>query len=351
MCSHAQFQLRLFGGERFADIIGTISLGAEMKTALQQQNEEEPGPSAAGGKKPDLTPEEKAAKAKEDAASSAERAKIREERVAKLSATLVRKLALFSEQATSETDDTLRRTVRQIWEIEAGELKDESYGVELLQTVGATYIAKARHYLASSSTPFGMGGWLHSARASAHVLSETMGTLRAAYDVKAVFDELAAAEKEGSTVSEERKKELEEQAATKGLRALFRGSKLEVESVIREVCDRVLSEPGLSREGMRKRAVAMGRSVQHSCKEPQLIAIIADILGQVYSAVEKDPSAPDPLNLESGYVKVDGKRPTSPQKSPPSPSRASSKPDPDTKVPYEARKAKPAGPPPPPPRS
>jgi hypothetical protein len=51
------------------------------------------------------------------------------------------------------------------------ELKSESYGVELLQCVGSVYQAKARHFSSSNSTPFGMGGWLHGIKSTAHVFS------------------------------------------------------------------------------------------------------------------------------------------------------------------------------------
>lgn len=82
-----------------------------------------------------------------------------------------------------------------------------------------------------------------------------MSTFRAALDLKGVFDELAKAEEEG--ITEERKRELEDQAAEKGLRALFKSTKLEVESVIREVCDRVLYDSALTKQTQRLRADAL----------------------------------------------------------------------------------------------
>jgi len=54
------------------------------------------------------------------------------------------------------------------------------------------------------------------------------------------------------------------------------GAKLEVESVVREVCDRLLSEKAAIPE-LRKRAVALG------------------ILGECFSAVVKDESCNPPL--------------------------------------------------------
>jgi hypothetical protein len=48
-----------------------------------------------------------------------------------------------------------------------------------------------------------------------------VSTLRAAIELKSVFDQIAAAEKAGNLTPEEKKK-LEEQAAEKGLQALFK---------------------------------------------------------------------------------------------------------------------------------
>ena len=48
-----------------------------------------------------------------------------------------------------------------------------------------------------------------------------MSTLRSAIELKAVFDQIQQAEQSG-TLSPEEKKRLEEQAAEKGLQALFK---------------------------------------------------------------------------------------------------------------------------------
>jgi hypothetical protein len=83
-----------------------------------------------------------------------------------------------------------------------------------------------------------------------------VSTLRSALELKAVFEKLQAAEQSG--VSPEELRKLEEQAAEQGLRTLWKGAKLEVESVIRETCDNVLSDPNVSREKRDLRAAALG---------------------------------------------------------------------------------------------
>jgi len=228
----------LFGGERFHDIIGIISIGKDMKEALQEDTEELEKQAEGGGSgteasnaeknedgtlkktdgKPTLTPEQKAAKEEKEKKASEERAKAREERVSKLAEKLIRKLSIFTESVRNAGDERLEAEVaasfKEITRIEAEELKNESYGVELLHSVGFSYSSKAAHYLASTGMLWGIGGAFHSVASSYHVAKETISTVRAALELKTVFEELAKAEETG--ITEERKKQLEEAAAEKG---------------------------------------------------------------------------------------------------------------------------------------
>lgn len=295
----------LFGGERFADIIGTISIGKDMKEALQQDSDDlerqANGDSSEVGKqangkdaKPTLTPEQKAAKEEKERKQTAEREKQRQERVEKLVEKLIRKLSIYTESVRNANDPVLEKEVeksfREITRLEAEELKAESYGVELLNAVGFVYSAKSKHYLASTGFLGSFGGVFHSAANSYHVVKETVSTVRAALELKTVFEELAKAEESGITV--ERKRELEERAAEKGMRALFKGAKLEVESVIREVSENVLYDAHIGKETQRLRAQALG------------------IVGEIYMAVTKSadaatgPDAPTYPPAEEEYVKI-----------------------------------------------
>ncbi|KAG2113481.1 DnaJ-domain-containing protein [Suillus discolor] len=279
----------MFGGERFAPIIGQISLAKDMKAALQEveENEDEDNKDVkrdAKGKEI-LSEEEKARKEEKEKKLAAEKAAARAERVQKLVENLGRKLSIFTESATSPYDPDVTNSWRTICQLEAEDLKKESYGVELLQAIGFVYVSKAKHYLATNQTFLGVGGWFHNVQGKYHVFSETVSTLRSAIELKSVFDQIAAAEKAGNLTPEEKKK-LEEQAAEKGIQALFKGTKLEIESVLRETCDRVLEDPTISRSKAQMRAVAM------------------QILGESYVATRKDVDGhPD----ESEYVRIDTK--------------------------------------------
>ncbi|SOV09022.1 related to DnaJ-like protein [Ustilago sp. UG-2017a] len=297
----------LFGGERFADIIGTIFIGKEMKDALQQDSDDlerqANGDSTAGGQgadgsaatKPTLTAEQKAAKEEKERKQAAEREKQRQERVSKLVEKLICKLSIYTEAARNADDPVpdkeVEKSFREITRLEAEELKHESYGVELLNAVGFVYSAKSKHYLASTGFLGSFGGVFHSAASSIHVVRETVSTVRAALELKKVFEELAKAEESGITV--ERKRELEEQAAEKGMRALFKGAKLEVESVIREVSEAVLYDGSVGKETQRLRAQALG------------------IVGEIYMSIKKgneDGVTNEDANAaQDDYVKVDTK--------------------------------------------
>ncbi|KAI3625896.1 hypothetical protein CBS9595_001257 [Malassezia furfur] len=248
-----------------------------MKEALQKDSgelEKEANGKDTDAKNDTLTPEQKAAKEAEEERKEKEKEKEREERVSALVEKFTRKLSIYTESVATASDETqadeARAGFREIVRLEAEELKAESFGVELLHAVGFVYAAKSRHYLAANGLFGTLGGMFHAASSSFHTVRETVSTVRAALELKSVFEELEKAEEQG--ITEERKRQLEEQAAEKGMRALFKGAKLEVESVIREVSDRTLYDAAVSKQTQRLRAEALG------------------IVGEVYSQVKPDPT-------------------------------------------------------------
>lgn len=144
----------LFGGARFNDLIGTISIGKDMKEALQQDEDElerqaeqgdgqagaadgqaggteANGTSSSSATKPALSPEQKAAKEEKERVRNEERAKQREERVRGLTDKLIRKLSVYTESVRAmgdgeeELKDEVKRSFREISRLEAEELKTE----------------------------------------------------------------------------------------------------------------------------------------------------------------------------------------------------------------------------------
>lgn len=197
-----EFFRQSFGGERFVDIIGEISIGRDMREALETAEEE--------GNDQNLTPEQKAEREAQKEKTEQERAETRAKRVETLAAKLINKLSLYTE--LPDTSPSSVAAFTNIIQIEAEDLKHENYGVELLHAIGGTYTMKANQYL-GKGVAFGLGGMFHSVREKGYIFSETVGTLRTALDLQSSFSELQKAEEKGLT--EEERQKLEEEAAQK----------------------------------------------------------------------------------------------------------------------------------------
>ncbi|KAI9300004.1 X-domain of DnaJ-containing-domain-containing protein [Cunninghamella echinulata] len=200
-----EFFKQSFGGDKFVDIIGEISIGKDMRDALETAESEE------GEDESQLTPEEKAQKEAQKEKAEQERLETRNKRVDVLAEKLINKLSLYTE-LPDNTLETSIQAFQSIIQIEAEELKTENYGVELLHAIGYTYVTKANQYL-GKNIAFGLGGMFHSVREKGYIFSETVGTLRTALDLQNSFSELQKAEEKGLT--EEEKQKLEEEAAAK----------------------------------------------------------------------------------------------------------------------------------------
>lgn len=137
-----------------------------------------------------------------------ERDEIRRQRVDKLVSNLIQKLSFY----VDSTDEKKAEQFRNMIELEAEDLKAESYGVELLHAIGFTYSLKAKQYLGGEQI-FGLPRFGHILREKGHVFSETISTLRSAIDLQNSFKELQKAEQEGLEGDE--KSKLEEATASK----------------------------------------------------------------------------------------------------------------------------------------
>ena len=162
----------MFGGERFRDLVGEISIGTmalasqwwqiscaeadyftfvgkDMKDAMEAEQEEAEENAAAGPRpvdakgKPIFTPEEIQKKQQKQKALADKKTETRKARVEKLSENLINKVSIFAEGAKSEHDRAVVTSFKEICRLEAAELVKESYGWELLQAIGRTYISKS----------------------------------------------------------------------------------------------------------------------------------------------------------------------------------------------------------------
>ncbi len=148
------------------------------------------------------------------------------------------------------------------------------FNVSSSDSLRYTYIAKAEYYLSKLDAEeghvfkrvWGFGSkFSASMKEKAHIVSETVGTFKTALDLQSSFVKLQEMDKkkgeEGERVlteaEQQQRQKLEYEAATKGLEALWRGSKLEVESVLREVCDKTLDDSSVSKQIQRRRCISL----------------------------------------------------------------------------------------------
>lgn len=193
-----EFFSKTFGGERFADLIGEISIARAFTEAINEEEDDSEGPQ---------DEEKKRKKAEQAQVQAEEQAKVRTVRVEKLVANLIKRLDIYVEEPDSQ------KAFEEIARLEAEELKNESYGMELLHAIGYTYSLKARQYL-GKDVIFGFPKFFQQVREKGHIISETVGTIRSAMDLHSSYNQLQEAEKSGN-LDASGKAKLEELTAQK----------------------------------------------------------------------------------------------------------------------------------------
>lgn len=198
-------------------------------------------------KKGGLTKEQRA----ELHAYELERMRIREERISTLAKKLEERISVWTE---SDRSSGTVKAFEAKCKYEAEELKMESFGVELLQAIGAVYIQKASLTLNSSKF---MGSFFGKMKEKGGVIKDTWATISVAVDAQMTAERMAKMEEKGGEEwTPELKAEMEEQMTGKVLAASWTGTKYEIGGVLREVCDRVLTKT-LPKEKRIQRAQAL----------------------------------------------------------------------------------------------
>ena len=308
------FFKQTFGGDQFVEYIGEISIARDFGDAMDQGSTETAMANL----------------------SLEERDRVRKERIQTLAKNLVQKMSLYvdhpaviaateAEAGTASpsgswskllpTSSSSKLTPQQLESYrqalstfeakinqEADDLKSASFGVELLHAIGYTYSLKARQFLGKEESFLGIGKIWNDVREKSHIISETVGTIRAAVELQSTLarlqadDEVAkdpsagtpavagassSSSKQRPALTPEERAKLEEQAALKGINTLWKGSKLEVQSVVREVCDTVLgplpiepNAPSPSKLELKRRADAL------------------KIMGRIFESVQPDQPNP-----------------------------------------------------------
>ncbi|KAG6908624.1 hypothetical protein DXG01_003949 [Tephrocybe rancida] len=245
-----------FGGKPFAPIIGDIKLIRRVRSTVEQND---------NGRKVRSKDQEAQKKMKQ----AAEEAIFQEERVTKLVINLAQKLDIFTELATGPDDPKMSKGWRETCELQAedpfSELRRQSYGVDLLHCIGYVYLAKAKQFFAAKQTPFGVGGFLHVVKGKYHVLSEDVSMRLTAAGLGSV-----EVDKDKEGLSSEEKAKFEGIHSERTMLLWWKLVKIDIESVLRETCDRALGDPNISRDKAHLRAIALkirGEAFMGACKD------------------------------------------------------------------------------------
>ena len=190
------------------------------------------------------------------AAFEQERKRVRDERVESLSKKLIERISLWT-----ETDKGKDVTVafRAKMELEAENLKMESFGLEILHALGTTYAQKSNTFIKSQKPLIGgVSGFFSRLKDKGSLVRETWGTVSTAISAQMEIEDMAKMEeKGGEDWTDERRVEAERRVTGKILAAAWRGSKFEIQSVLRDVCDKVLYDKTVKGEKRVERAHAL----------------------------------------------------------------------------------------------
>lgn len=237
------------------------SAGIPMRPAIMNISEEEAQMNAAG-----LTEEEKElqkkkkkaglskAQREELAAYEKERNRIRKERVDTLARKLIDRISIWTE---TDKGPDVTIAFQEKTRLEVENLKMESFGLDILHAIGQTYTQKAANLLKSQKF-LGIGGFFSRLKDKGTIAKETWNTISSAIDAQMTMEEMAKMEERGGEDwTDEKKVEYERRVTGKILTAAWRGSKFEIQGVLRDVCDEVLNDKRVSPAKRLERAQAM----------------------------------------------------------------------------------------------
>ena len=244
MAGMEEFFKQTFGGDAFFDLIGEISLarliddmmGAAMEKEQQQKNSDASDPGSKSSSTPSMTNNER------NEANS----KFQEDRITMLHEKLLRKIEPFMEG--SETEEQLRERVSN----EIKDLKKESFGTELLHSIGYVYITRSSQII-SKDKYFGMSSFFEGLKEKGHMVSEFVSTISAIRQMMKVME----AEQKASVANDQAVPADHEKNEAIMKKALWKASNLDIESTLREVCFRAIQSKTVPSEIRKKRAIAI----------------------------------------------------------------------------------------------
>lgn len=188
------------------------------------------------------------------AAYEKERARVRQERVDTLSRKLQDRISVWTE---TDKGGDVTKAFQEKMRLEVENLKMESFGIDILHAIGQTYLSKGSTLLRSQKF-LGIGGFFSKIRDKGTLVKETWNTISSAIDAQQTMEDMAKMEEKGGEEwTDEKRAEYERRVTGKILTAAWRGSKFEIQSVLREVCDSVLNDKKVPLNKRLERAQAL----------------------------------------------------------------------------------------------
>ncbi|OJD14071.1 hypothetical protein AJ78_05548 [Emergomyces pasteurianus Ep9510] len=203
------------------------------------------------------------------AAFEMERRRQREERINTLSQKLVDRISIWTE--TDMGQDVTHAFEEKI-RLDVENLKMESFGLEILHAIGTTYIQKGTAFLKSQKF-LGISGFWSRLKDKGTLAKETWHAVSTMVDAQMSAEHMAQLEERGGEDwTDEKMAEQVKIVTGKMLAAAWRGSKFEIQSVLRDVCDKILNDKGVRLEKRIDRAHALvlsGRIYQMAKRTPE----------------------------------------------------------------------------------
>ncbi|KAJ7281525.1 X-domain of DnaJ-containing-domain-containing protein [Mycena rebaudengoi] len=174
-----------------------------------------------------------------------ERRRVLEARVNMLTAKMIERLRPFVEaKHPGDKDDPETAAFEKKMKREADDLKLESFGVELLHAIGNVYMMKASSFMKSKKL-LGIPGFFSRLKEKSDLVKDVFGVIGSALSVRDLMLEMEKQQAKGE-LGEEELRALEMDVTGKIMLASWRGARLEVVQVLREVVDNVLKDPEAS---------------------------------------------------------------------------------------------------------
>lgn len=201
----------------------------------------------------------------------------REQRIEDLTSALIGKLGAYLE--LRKTPEGVRE-FRERMQLEADNLKMESFGLQILHTIGSIYYTKASLFLKSQKL-YGLGGMFGRVKEAGTKIRDVYDTVSTAMEAGSYISTASQME---TDVSAEKQAELDMLILGKVLGALWAGSRLEIQGILRHVCDRVLHDKSATAEVRHQRAEGL------------------KIMGNIFRKAERTPEENEEMQFFENIV-------------------------------------------------